>query len=87
MARVTESGLVAKIRQADPALQGPPTHYPQGRRHLHHEASEGRTYGAGMAGGDGGADFGRDAWRPDDVRADRRDEGIEPPRQTTSQFR
>ena len=43
-------------------------------------ASEGRTRGRGVAGRNGSVDPGRDVGRPDDVRADWRHEGLEPPR-------
>jgi len=43
---------------------------------LHHQADETPARRAGMAGRDRGADPGRRAWRPDDVRQDRHDAGF-----------
>ena len=51
-----------------------PIPLPKGRQlvTLRDEAPRGRAHRAGMAGRNGGLDFGRDIGRPNDVRADRR---------------
>jgi hypothetical protein len=49
------------------------------RWHVHHEASEGGAHRSRMASGNGGADLGRVARRPDYIRAHRRHASVEPP--------
>jgi hypothetical protein len=68
--------MVPRIRRSAPVAARSPARHAAGGGQFHHEVAEGRARGRGVAGGDGGHDRGRDAWRTDDVRAHRRQQAL-----------
>src|SRR5580692_4715145 len=78
--------METSIRRTDPASPRPRARHARGCRQIHHEASQGRARGAGVASGDASLDPGRDERRPDDAGADRHHASAAPPRDSRVRY-